>query len=198
MNKRIIFLTSSIVGLACLLPAQLTRNPQITTDELRHHVRYLASDELEGRRAGSAGAEKAAAYLASEFKTYGLMPAGDNGTYLQQFDFVAGVRLTSNLASYTTQGRSTTLKVDQDYRPLGFSMSGEFSGEVVFAGYGISAPSLGYDDYARLDVKGKAVIVFRFTPKLDTLQREFTQFASLRYKASKAKELGATALIVVT
>ncbi len=197
MNKKItISLLFSVLIVVSLL-AQ-SRSAEVTSQELRIHVKYLASDELEGRRAGSPGGEKAAAYIASEFKTYGLQPAGDNGTYLQRLEFVGEVKLGKNSLSSVVQGRKKSYQLDTDFRPLGFSASGTVDGGIVFAGYGISAPSLNYDDYAGLDVKEKTVLVLRYTPKSDSLRGNFSQYASLRYKALKAKELGARAVLVVT
>jgi aminopeptidase YwaD len=187
----------------CCLPllasSQVKRTPEITAAELREHVKYLASDALQGRLAGSSGAEEAASYIASEFKGYGLSPVGDNGTYLQNFKFVAGVKLgTENTFVLQTFSGKSTLKLDLDYRPLGFSSTGHFEGDIVFAGYGISAPEKDYDDYKGLDVKNKAVLVLRYSPASDSTRANFEQYASLRYKAFKAKELGAAAIIVVT
>lgn len=181
------------------LAAQIKRSDAITVDELRSHLKYLASDELKGRRAGSADADKAAEYIAREFKTYGLSPAGENGSYYQTFDFVAGVKMGSNNSfSAAVKGKQQKFLMDSDVRPLGFSSTGAFKGGIVFAGYGIVAKEKQYDDFEGVDVKGKAVIVLRFHPDGNNQHSEFNQYASLRYKASKAKEQGAAALIVAT
>ncbi len=173
-------------------------SPDITGAELLKHVKYLASDELEGRRVGSKGANAAADYIANEMRSYGLKPIGDNGTYFQNFDFVAGIKLCKvNTLALTISGKVASLAPDKDYRPLGFSSSNSYSGGVVFVGYGISDTSKKYDDYAGVDVKDKAVIVLRNAPPSDSA-KDFGMFAALRYKASKARELGAKALIVVT
>ena len=173
-------------------------SPQITAAELQKHVKYLASDELEGRRVGSKGANAAADYIAKEMKSYGLKPIGDKGTYFQNFDFVAGITLLkTNSLDLIISGKTVNLAVDKDYRPLGFSSSDSYSGGVVFVGYGISDTSKKYDDYAGIDVKGKAVMVIRNAPPSDST-KDLGMFAALRYKASKARELGAKALIVVT
>ena len=183
----------------CLLGAQIKRSPEITAAELRGHVQYLASDALKGRKAGSVGADKAAGYIANEFKLDKLAPMGDHGTYFQRFEFVAGVQLgTANTFVARENGTTVDLRLDEQYRPLGFSSNGTFTGEVVFAGYGISAPENNYDDYHGVDVKDKAVIVLRYAPTTDSVRNQLNQFASLRYKALKAKELGAKVLIVVT
>jgi aminopeptidase YwaD len=177
---------------------QAQSSPQVTARELLKHVRYLASDQLEGRRAGSRGAELAAQYIANEFKSYGLTPVGDNGTYFQNFEFASGVKPGAvNTFAYSTAAGLRSGELGKDFQPLGFSGSGTVQAGLVFAGYGISASGQTYDDYASLDVKGKAVMVLRNSPPSDSV-KDFAQFASLRYKASKAKELGAEALIVVT
>ncbi len=177
---------------------QAQSSPQVTAGELLKHVRYLASDQLEGRRAGSRGAELAAQYIANEFKSYGLTPVGDNGTYFQNFEFASGVKPGAvNTFVYSTAAGLRSGELGKDFQPLGFSGSGTVQAGLVFAGYGISASGQTYDDYASLDVKGKAVMVLRNSPPSDSV-KDFAQFASLRYKASKAKELGAEALIVVT
>jgi aminopeptidase YwaD len=199
MNSRIVRLAMFVCVFASLLAAQNKRLPEVTKEELRAHVKYLASDELEGRKAGSAGADKAAEYIANEFSLDGLAPMGNRGTYFQRFDFVAGVKLgTKNNCSVVEQGKERALILNEQYRPLGFSSNDTFSGDVVFAGYGISAPDKNYDDYNGLDVKNRAVVILRYAPTTDSTRNEFDQFSSLRYKASKAKELGAKALIVVT
>ena len=83
-----------------------------------------------------------------------------------------------------------------------FSSSGAFAGDVVFAGYGIRAEELGYDDYADLDVTGKVVMVFRYEPQEDDPDSVFdgrrpSRFSELRYKALLAREAGAAALVLV-
>ncbi len=160
-------------------------SPQITAAEILKHIKYLASDQLEGRKAGSPGADSAAAYIANEFRSYGLTPIGDRQTYFQHFDFVADVKLGEhNTFSFGTAGRSGTLQVNKDFRPLGFSSSTTFEGALVFAGYGISDTSKKYDDYSGINVGGKAVIVLRNAPPTDSV-RDLGQSASLRYKALK-------------
>ncbi len=181
------------------LVAQHHHSPDVTADELKEHVRFLTSDALQGRKAGSAGADKAAAYIADQFKADGLTPLGPNGSYLQKFEFISGVSLgPANNFTLNIGGNSVELRLDKDYRPLGFSSSNQFTGGVVFAGYGISAPDAGYDDYKSLHVADKAVIVLRYAPGTDSAKKSLEQYASLRHKASKAKELGAKMLIVVT
>ncbi len=182
-----------------VLVGQPKRSPQITSPEILFHIKYLASDELEGRRSGSPGARLAAKYIENEFRLYGLKPRGDGTSYFQKFEFVSGVTQGSkNSLSVQAAGLKKVLKVDADFRPLAFSASGSYEGEIVFAGYGISAPDQKYDDYKDIDVKGKAVLLMRYSPAGDSAHNDFTRFSALRYKVSKAKELGANAVLVAT
>jgi aminopeptidase YwaD len=185
-----------IFGISFNVFAQSSK--EITAGELLKHVKYLSSDKLMGRKSGSKGAEAAAQYIADEFKSYGLKPVAPNGSFFQDFEFVAGVKLgDGNSLSLEIDGVPVSATLDKDFRPLGFSSSESFAGSIVFVGYGISDTAKKYDEYAGLDVKGKAVMVLRNSPPTDS-SRDFGQFNSLRYKASKARELGARVLIVVT
>lgn len=193
--KRALTLISICVVWCSLLQAQIQRSPEVTAGELLSHIRYLASDQLEGRKAGSKGAKLAAQYIAAEFKSYGLQTVSAGKNYVQPFEIVTGVE--AGKGNLLKSGK-TSWKMDKDFRPLGFSSSGSFMGDVVFAGYGITNPDKNYDDYAGLDVKDKAVVVLRNSPDGDNPHGDFAQQSSLRYKASKAKEMGARALLVVT
>jgi hypothetical protein len=187
-----------IVVLAVVASAQSTRTPDITRTELYEHVKYLASDALEGRRAGSKGADLAVQYIVREFASYGLTPKGDNGTFLQTFEFVSGVKLgPANSLSIKRNG-TTALELNKDFRPLGFSSSESVEGDLVFAGYGISLPNKTYDDFDGIDVKGKILLLLRNAPPSDSTMNFSAIVGSLRYKATKAKELGAKAILFVT
>lgn len=199
MKTKVSLIVALLLSLHAFCIAQETRSSPITVDELRSHIKYLASDQLEGRRAGSKGADLASEYIAREFSAYGLRPLGDAGTYFQVFEFNAGVRLgNANSFAVRSPKKGSPLKLDVDYRPLGFSPTGKFEGGAAFVGYGIAFAEKGYDDYQGIDVKDKAVIVLRYHPEGDNQHSEFNQYASLRYKASKAKERGAKAFILVT
>ncbi|MBI2619995.1 MAG: M28 family peptidase [Ignavibacteriales bacterium] len=179
--------------------AQSQRSSEITVEELKAHLRILASDELEGRRAGSRGADAAAEYLATEFSASKLEPKGDDNTYYQEFEFVAGVELgKKNSLLLDVDGKAISLKLHVDARPLGFSDTGAFEGSVVVAGYGISAPQRNYDDYEGIDVRDRAVLLLRHHPEGENPHSEFGQYSSLRHKAVKAREKGAKAIILVT
>lgn len=195
MNKKttlILLLNALVVFLAVAQP-----NPEITADELRAHVKYLASDELEGRGSGTGGNRKAAEYIARHFKQYGLKPAGDTGTYFQEFEFVSALKLGDGNALSFEGADARTLTVEEDFRPLGFSMNTTLSAHLVFAGYGISAPEKNYDDFKDIDITGKAVVVLRYGPDGNDPHSDFEKYTSLRNKARIARDKGAVALLIV-
>jgi hypothetical protein len=159
-----------------------TVNPQITAEELRAHVKYLASDELEGRGSGTEGNRKAAAYIAEQMKRYGLRPAGDNGTYFQTFEFVASVKVGKSnqcvVESRSAEAGKQELRPDVDFRPLGFTTNATVSAPLAFVGYGISAPESKYDEYADLDVNGKIVVALRFGPDGNDVHSDLNKHGS--------------------
>jgi aminopeptidase YwaD len=176
----------------------------ITAGELLEHVRYLASDELGGRGTGEPGGRAAAEYIAAEFARAGLVPFGDDGGWLQEFPARVATSLgADNLMSVPKDGGRRDLERGVDFIPFSFSASGECSAPVVFAGYGITAPEYGWDDYTHLDVRGKIALVLRYEPGRDDtasafLGRRDTHHADLRTKARNAELHGAVGLLVVS
>jgi hypothetical protein len=193
---------------------------------LRAHVEYLASDKLEGRRTGTAGADLAAKYIAKEFSRYGLrrsigydtpgmsiLEADSPNRYLQKFPYVAGVELGKNNSltintvsgnvpgetqgSFKTQS-SETLRVGEDWLPLGLSTQGKIeNAEPVLVGYGLTVSELKYDDYSKADVKNKIAVAFAGTPDGDNPHGQFARYEGVRWKAIAARNAGAKALLVI-
>jgi aminopeptidase YwaD len=204
MNMSVLCLSLVAVGLLSMsAPTESLcqgSTQDITASEIQEHVKYLASDELQGRGSGSEGNMKAAIYIASKLKLWGLKAAGDNGTYFQPFDFISSVKLGSG-NSVVVKGLPSgvhKLRLDIDFRPFGFSASEVVIGPLVFAGYGITAPDQKYDDYEGLDVKGKIVVAFRYAPDGSGNQSSFARYSSPRNKARVARDKGAAALILIT
>lgn len=202
MNKSFYLL---IITMAMLSATELAfskpncRNVNFSPAEISSHIKYLASDDLKGRMSGTPGAEKAAHYISSEFKKSGLKPLGENGTYFQEFSFTQGVELGSeNSLEFISDNTQNKLELGKEYNTLNFSSSGHIDAELVFAGYGISAPELEYDDYKDLDVKDKVVLVMRYIPEEYNSENPFYDYAPLRYKAMNARERGAKAIIFFT
>ena len=170
--------------------------------DIGRHVDYLCRPELGGRLTGTAGEKLASSYVASYMASLGLEPAGDNGSYFNNFPFTAGVELLES-NSLTSKDKSWT--IDTDWRPLAFSNSSTVAPTgVVFAGYGIVAPAdqgqKDYDSYVHLDVENKWVMMLRQMPADVTPERRqhFARFSSLRYKAMAARDRGAKGIIIVS
>ncbi len=175
-----------------------------TRSKSRDHVEYLASDELGGRLTGSAGAAKAADYIVAQLQTIGARPLPGSDGYRLPFEFTAGIKDTgSSLQTFSSSTQRGVRSAAASIRALSFSDTGEVSGPLVFAGYGITVPEgeeYPYDNFATLDVEGKIVVVLRHIP--DDVDQEtralLGRFSDPRYKAMRARELGAVGLLVVT
>lgn len=198
-------LTLLLAALAPIWGADTTKTstPAFSAEEFLGPVKFLAGDALKGRGNGTPELNKAADYIASRFRAFGLKPAGDSGTYLQHFQVTVGAKLgPGNLVAVEGAGPGRTLALNQDYIPLSFSEDGRFEDSVAFAGYGITAPEYHYDDYQGLDVKGKFVVVLRHEPQEDDPNsvfagRQLTTHAEIVNKAINARNHGAAGMILV-
>ncbi|HWX38599.1 MAG TPA: M28 family peptidase [Candidatus Sulfotelmatobacter sp.] len=163
-------------------------------------IKALASPAMEGRGAGTKGIERAASMIEARYRSLGIEPAGTKG-YFQPFTVITGAKLNEGNRLEADDGKSKQeLKLNQDFVPFSFSASGQVAGPVVFAGYGVSAPEFGYDDYAHLDAKDKIVLVLRYEPAgfaAKTGNSGLTQHAQLITKAINARNHGAKAVILV-
>lgn len=151
-------------------PPKALRKPldKISAGDYRAHVQYLADDKLRGRLPGTAGYQLAVDYVISQYQKYGVLPAGKNGTYLQTVRLRrAFTEPGATLQLQPAQGPAQQLIYGQDFTfyPNPAEPSTTVTAPLVFAGFGISAPELGYDDYAGLDATGKIVVVTRQEPK---------------------------------
>lgn len=164
------------------------------------HVYFLASDNLKGRGNGTPELEQASEYIANQFRMLGLKPAGDNNTYFQNFQITTG---TAYGAHNTLEIDGMRLHIDDDFEPLSLSIASEVEAPLVFAGYGITAPELQWDDYQGLDVAGKIVLVLRHEPQeLDPASRfdgkNMTKHATFMNKAINARQHGAKGILFIT
>ncbi|MCI0701875.1 MAG: M28 family peptidase [Planctomycetia bacterium] len=165
-------LLSGIVAAVAMLTLASPSSAQKPFDDpvlerMRKDVFFLASQECEGRGIETKGINLAADYIAESFKASGLKPAMANGSYFQPFTVTMSAKL-GKPTSFALRGPGDAKKdprLGSEYTPMGFSPTSKAKGDLVFAGYGISAPNLKYDDYAGLDVEGKIVFVLRRTPR---------------------------------
>ena len=204
-----IFRRYGIIVLMLFLSSQCLFTQIIPNRErMQSAVKYLADDELKGRFPGTDGSEKAAAYIEKEFRNAGLKNWG--GSYRQDFNVATGYEYgTGSIVVFETVVQRPGVPVarlprvkqnwimSQDFVPLGFSENGSIKGEIAFVGFGISAPELKYDDYEGIDVKDKIVILISDSPDKEKKDGPFANYASLRYKASNARNKGAVGIIMV-
>jgi aminopeptidase YwaD len=214
LNRRLL-LAALIAALSLTAVGQRASTQHApSVERLRAHIEYLASDKLEGRRTGTAGANLAAEYIAREFARYGLrrsigrdlpgmsiLEADSPKRYLQEFPYVAGVELGEHNLFYVNPGKADDMaqfRVGEDWMPLGFSSNGKIQGaEMVFAGYGISSAELKYDDYSASSAKDRVAIVFAGTPDGDNPHGQFVRAGETRFKAAAARAAGARALLII-
>jgi len=190
------------VGAILLLAAEKNTPPRFDSARYLDHIKYLASEDLKGRGTGTPGLQKAAQYIARQFEAAGLQPI-DGKSFFQPFEVTTNARLgKGNHFHYQDGGEKAKLDVQKQFRPFNFSLSGSFEGELVFAGYGITANEYHYDDYAHLDVKDKFVVLLRHEPqefdeKSVFAGKVYTEHAQFFSKATNAKNHGARGVILV-
>jgi hypothetical protein len=165
--------------------------------DVRRHVETLAGEEMDGRLTGTEGARRAADYIEAELERLGTRPLPGQEGFRLPFEFTAGV----DDAGSTLSLNGAVLA--DGVRGLSFSDAGRASGEVVFAGYGITVPEsqgFGYDSYHGLDVKDEIVLVLRYFPEDASPEAKgiLARYSGLRYKAMGARERGARGLLVVS
>ncbi|HEX7181062.1 MAG TPA: M20/M25/M40 family metallo-hydrolase [Thermoanaerobaculia bacterium] len=167
-------------------------------ERYRSDVQWLADDAREGRGVGTQGLDEARDWIAARLRELGLEPGEKGGAWFQSFEVPVAVEV----------GEGTAVAIDgkplarSDFQPASFSSSGNegrAEGELVVAGYGITAPELNVDDYHGIEARGKIVVVRRFTPDNLFFKEEGVsrRYGDLRYKAWNAREHGAKGLIVV-
>ncbi len=171
----------------------------VRAEAIRAHMRFLADGLLEGRAPGTRGYDIAAAYVATQLEGMGLQPAGANGKWFQpvplrKFQVVAG----QSSLELVRSGKAEALVFGKDYVTEGDPehTDSALNAPLVFAGYGVSAPELNYDDYSGLDVRGKAVVVLWGAPApFPSVQRAY--FSDVVMKQRSAVEHGATGFMLV-
>jgi Zn-dependent M28 family amino/carboxypeptidase len=206
----LVLLLAALLSVSAFAQQPASSTPSV--DRLRQVIAYLASDALEGRRTGTPGANDAAHYIAGEFNRYGLRPGlqiarpartrGETQSrYLQPFPYVSSVELGSNNLLFVNPGRAddtAQFLVGEDWIPLGFSTNASVkSGEMVFAGFGISSAELKYDDYAVSNAKGRVAIIFDGMPGGDNPHGPFARASEIRFKVAAARAAGAQALLII-
>lgn len=180
----------------------LTTFHSISSHDLLQDAAELSSPKYGGRLSGSPGYQAAAEWVAGQLKQSGVKPGLSDGTYFQYFPNAYSDVLNPGTVTLLAGNNNPRkeYKFPDDYFPGSNSASGTVSGEVVYVGFGISAPELGYDDYKGIDVRGKILLMETGLPyhANDSTLQKWEKYSYHRYKFQQAKELGAAGLLYVS
>jgi len=158
----------------------------ISSHDLMDNAAELSSAKYGGRLSGSPGYQAAAQWVADQLKQAGVKPGMSDGTYFQYFPNAYSDVLNPGSVTLLAgkNNKKKAYKFPDDYFPGSNSASGTVSGEVVYVGFGISAPELGYDDYQNVDVKGKIVMLESGLPYSanDSTQLKWLKYTYHNYK----------------
>ncbi len=176
----------------------------ISSHDLLDYVKIQCDDKYAGRLTGTEEFKACAEWLSGFYKEIGLKPAGDNNTWFQHFDIpYTLIHPDCGVALHLDVGKgNTVLKHYQyvsEFMPGSTSANGKVTAEVVYAGYGISAPELGYDDYKGIDVKGKIILIEREAPVSPRAGPEkfnpWFEYSFHQYKLKNAVKHGAAGML---
>ena len=171
----------------------------VRAEAIRAHVEFLASDLLEGRAAASRGYDIAAAYVSAQFRQSRLDPAGGAGGFLQTVPLLEATPvLPGSSVELVIAGKTHAFEYGTHYLPSAdfLSASSTLTAPLTFAGYGIDAPELGYNDFANVDVKGRIAVIFTGAPaKFAHTQRAY--YSSTYTKFPKLIERGAVGVVLI-
>ena len=205
-----LILCSAGAGASCRAqaPVAAAERPGFQTiqqPELRSDLTYLSSDALEGRLSLQPGDDTATQWVAEQFRKAGLQPAAKDATgrasYLQPITLVEyRPDRSATTIAMTRSGKTTTWHAPDAFGSYKHAV--DLSAPVIFAGFGITAPELGYDDYAGIDARGKIVLIFDHEPQEDDAKSIFngtgnTLYATSRVKILNAQAHGALAVVIV-
>ena len=196
---------SLLIAALLITSAAVAQQAEPSAAKIQQHVTYLASDELDGRRTGTAGANEAAKYIAKEFERLGIRPAPATDSrkinvmsarYLQTFPYIGSVELGKN---NVLSASGSDFRAGEDWMPLGISPNQKrnLTG-VVFAGYGITANELNYNDYKATYNKNQVALIQKGTPDGDNPHGRFTTAGQLRFKVAAAQSAGVGALLIIS
>lgn len=174
----------------------------ITSHKLFNYVKELADEKYGGRLTGTEGYNKSAEWVISLFKEWGVKPCGDNGTYLQSFPIPYTLVFKDCEVYMHIPYKDTSIKkfykYEDEFIPGATSGSGEVTAEVIYVGYGITAPELDYDEYKGIDVKGKIVLMEREVPvstRDEEVFKKWRPYSFHQYKLENAVKHGAKGML---
>ena len=198
-------LVISLLIVATSAQQRAPQNESIRQEDLRADLFFLAGDSMRGRLTDTEENRAAADFIRSRFERLGLKPAAPGNSYFQAYNLMTatlGQASGNGMEISAVDGPTRHLSVGQEFYPHRFSATATVTAAVVFAGFGISAPSLGYDDYNG-DVKGKIVLMLDHEPGERDPDSPFdgvvtSESSTAWRKALAAQEKGAAAVLFVS
>jgi hypothetical protein len=192
------------------LPEKLKQaEASVSAARIREQDKFISDDLFEGRYPGQRGGEIAAKYIATQFALMGLAPAGDNGTFLQQVNFV-GMKAVPAETIFELLGEGkigsreiVALKFGDDYTASNQTLTptSMIDAPIVFVGYGVTAPEFGWNDYAGVGVKGKVILCIVGDPPSDDPKffggKALTYYGRWMYKFEQAARMGAAGALII-
>src|SRR5579864_5638308 len=175
----------------------------LSGERVRAHVKFLASDLLEGRGVGTRGEKLATEYIATQFALIGAKPAGDQGTYFQRVPMVGATTDAGATLAAVGSNKTVSFRWLDDF--VGVSElqqpNDQFEAEAIFVGHGIVAPEFQWDDFKGVDVKGKVLVLFTNEPASNDPKffggRALTYYGRWSYKYEEALRRGALAVFII-
>ena len=191
------------VKVSFVSPAEKAAAAAIRPELLRAHIRFLASDLLEGRLPATPGDRLAQEYVATQMEALSLEPAGDGKTYFQPFELIGVTTKSPGTLTLAHGGDRLDLKYSAEF--VAFSGTEEPESrlenvELLFVGYGIQAPEFQWDDYKGVDLKGKVLLMMNNDPESDPALFAGTRrlyYGRWTYKYEIAAKLGAAGAIII-
>ncbi|HEX6838273.1 MAG TPA: M20/M25/M40 family metallo-hydrolase [Polyangia bacterium] len=205
MNRLLVLVLASAAALpAAFSPREKSAARRISADAIAAHVRFLADDLLEGRAPASRGSELALRYIAAEYERLGLAPLGDDGSFLQRFDIVGMKTEVTTPITVAAPGRKSLVLtpvvdsvVNAGRQEPALAVR---DADVVFVGYGITAPEQKWDDFKGVDVRGKVLLVMNNDPEDDPALfagKTRLYYGRWDYKYAEAARHGAAGVIII-
>ncbi|MFA5848779.1 MAG: M28 family peptidase [Bacteroidales bacterium] len=175
---------------------------KIKPELIKEYIDFLASDSLKGRDTPSKELDMAADYIAKKFAVYKLKKI--NGSYFQEIPvYKENLDPQGCLLKIGKEGNYRTYEIKTDYIPYQNTADTTVKSEIMFLGYGITAPEYNYDDYSGVDVKGKIVVILNHEPGENSTESKFegkkwTRYSSINTKLKNAIDHGASGLFIIT
>lgn len=202
----LLFIAAPMFGQNVTAPDSIASvEKSVSAQNIRTQDQFISDDLFEGRYPGLRGGELAAKYIATQFALDGLKPAGDNGTYLQQVNFV-GMKVRPDETSFSlvpANGQAVLLKFGNDFVVSNETLTPVITidAPIVFVGYGATAPEYSWDDYAGVDVKGKVILCIVGDPPSDDPNffagKAMTYYGRWTYKFEQAARKGAVGALII-